>query len=156
MIRIGIRIPRLRVPGLVDSDLKWIDLSLFGDQWQALCFAPTLGLVEATFLDRHVDAFCRSGACLLVVDPQTGAPARQNGFGKRSLPILADPFGRLRRTFGLPRNAPPSRCWTFLIDPAQIVRFHLVHDLNGRDLTALLEVLNHNRHADQQRVLQQC
>jgi alkyl hydroperoxide reductase subunit AhpC len=43
------------------------------------------------------------------------------------LTVLADPAAFIHRRFGIHR-ARRSRCHTFLLDPAKIVRIQLIHD----------------------------
>jgi alkyl hydroperoxide reductase subunit AhpC len=153
MIQIGAPSPSFRLPALVDGQLALVDLAHFRTQWVVLCFVPRLELLEAVFLDRHVDAFHREGVSFLAVSPGQD-PLHEgwiNQFGSLRVPIVADPLRRLHRRYRINATETPPRCQTFFIDPDGLFRFHLVHDLNGRGMSALLEILPANRTQDTQR-----
>lgn len=118
-----------------------------------LCCLPSLGLVEPTFLERQVEAFAQKGASLLAVGLEED-PLHQpwvSRIGKLRIPILADPLRRLRRSYGIARAYAPGRCRTFLVDPDGLLRFHLVHDLSGREMNALLEIIGAGQGQNAQR-----
>ncbi len=123
MRRIGERAPRFRVPALIGGALTYIDSAQFQGRWTALCFVPYVGLVETAFLDHQANTFAQINTVTV------------------RIPLLTDPLGRLHRFFGVTVAQMPVRCQTFLIDPDGIIRFHLVHDLNGRGMDALLEII---------------
>jgi alkyl hydroperoxide reductase subunit AhpC len=138
-----IPLPNFQVPALVERDLIYLDSRQFAGRWIALCFLPYVGLVEAAFLDHKAEAFGQVGAALLIVC--SGARPLQRLWSDRTVkprtPLLADPLGRLHRSFGVPVNRMPARCQTFLIDPAGVVRFPLIHDFTERGLSVLHEVV---------------
>lgn len=153
MIQIGAPSPSFRLPAMVDGQLTFVDLAQFRTPWVVLCFIPRLELVEAVFLDRHVDSFHKQGVSFLAVSPKH-EPLHEgwiNQFGSFRVPILADPLRRLHRRYRLAAVDTSSRCQTFLIDPEGLLRFHLVHDLNGRGMGAILEIFRANRTQDAQR-----
>lgn len=143
MRRIGERAPRFRVPALMEGAFIYIDSARFQGRWMVLCCLPSLGLVEPTFLDQQVEAFAQKGASLLAVGPEDDSLHQPwaSRIGKLRVPILADPLRRLRRSYGIARAYAPGRCRTFLMDPDGLLQFHLVHDLNGREMSALLEII---------------
>jgi alkyl hydroperoxide reductase subunit AhpC len=147
MTRIGKRPPPFRVPALVEGHLTYIGPGGFEGRWVALCFLFSLGLVESVFLDRRSDAFMREGAALLVVVPDDRVLRRPwcGQFGRLRVPLLTDPLGRLHRAYGTVASPHHGRCRTVLIDPNGIIRFHLIHDLNGRGLAALLDIIAASR-----------
>lgn len=55
--------------------------------------------------------------------------------------LLTDPLLRLHRALGITVPKEQARCRSFLIDSDGILRFDLTHDLNGRDMSALKEML---------------
>jgi alkyl hydroperoxide reductase subunit AhpC len=143
MRRIGERAPCFWFPALVEGNLTYIEFASFRGRWVALCFLASLGLIESVFLDRRTEAFAREGAALLAVVPDDRALRRPwcSQFGKLPIPLLTDPLKRLHRAYGMVASQHQGRCRSFLIDPNGIIRFHLVHDLNGRDMDALLEII---------------
>lgn len=153
MLQIGAPSPQFRLPALVDGQLALVDLAHFRTQWVVLCFIPRLEMVEAVFLDRHVDAFHKQGVSFLAISPKP-EPLHEGWikqFGTLSVPIVADPLRRLRRRYRIAAMETPPRCQTFLIDPEGLLRFHLVHDFNGRGMSAILEIFCANRTQDTQR-----
>jgi len=153
MIQIGAPSPSFRLPAMVDGRLTFVDLAQFRTQWVVLCFIPRLELVEAVFLDRHVDGFLKQGISLLAVSPKQELLHEGwiNQFGSLRVPIVADPLRRLHRRYRIGATEASPRCQTFLIDPEGLLRFHLVHDLNDRGMSAILEILRTNRTQDAQR-----
>ncbi|MEW6542599.1 MAG: redoxin domain-containing protein [Nitrospirota bacterium] len=150
MQQIGDKAPRFRVPALIQGAMTYIDSALFQGRWVALCFPPSLGLIESVFLDRQSEAFSKADATLLATIPDTPTLLSSwcSQFGKLRVPLLADPLGRLRRSYGMARTSRAARCQTFLIDPAGLFRFHLVHDLNGRGMAAILEIVGASQRPD--------
>jgi alkyl hydroperoxide reductase subunit AhpC len=120
-----------------------MDSVQFQGRWTVLCFVPGLGLIEALFLNRQVEAFAQKGASLLAVSPED-APFHHPWVSQIStvrVPILADPLGLVRRRYGITQAYAPGRCRSFLLDPDGLLRFHLVHDLSSRGMGALLEII---------------
>lgn len=143
MIRIGQQFPHYRVPAFVKGALAYFDFSACRGRWVACCYVPSLELVEITFLNRQAHAFEQEGALLLVASPNAKS-FHAPWFGRTSpltLTGLADPLKRLHRTADIPVSSDHLRCQSFLIDPEGILRFHLVHALNGRGMSALKEML---------------
>ncbi|PJA80785.1 MAG: hypothetical protein CO149_00690 [Nitrospirae bacterium CG_4_9_14_3_um_filter_51_5] len=56
------------------------------------------------------------------------------------LPLLADPLRRLGQGLRLSRSLPPGRCETLIFDQHSRLQFRLIHDLNLRGITTVLEV----------------
>lgn len=148
MLHIGQRAPRFRVPALRDGALTYLDSAGLHGRWVVLCCLPRLSPVEATIVARQAETFARYGAELLAVAPEDDALRRPwlSRLGLLSVPILVDPVRRLRRAYGLIPDQVSTRCRTFLIDPDGLLRFHLVHDLNGRGLSAVTEILRLFQH----------
>lgn len=148
MIRIGQTAPHFRAPALVDGTLRYINSTQFSAHWVMLCFVPRLGLVETSFLDRQANSrhFARHGCSLLAV-ASAGNTLHQPWLGRigRMKPILlADPLGHLHRAYRVSID-PTSRCRSFLTDPEGVLRFQIMHDLNGRGISVLSEILEATR-----------
>ena len=143
MTKIGHPIPHFRALALVGGNLILLESVRLRGGCIVLCFLPPLGLFERTALERHVRAFEEEQAVFLgVVDE--GAlffGPWQKDLWPRGLTLTADPLGRLSRSFGVSRYQPRARCQSFVIDAEGFLRYHLVHDLNGRGMGALLEIL---------------
>lgn len=148
MLLIGQRAPRFRVPALRDRALTYLDSAALHGRWVVLCCLPRLSLVEATIVDRQGAAFTCYGADFLAVAPEDHALRRPwlGRLGALRAPLLVDPLRRLHRAYGLAPDQTLTRCRTFLIDPDGLLRFHLVHDLIGRGLSAVTEILRLFQH----------
>jgi alkyl hydroperoxide reductase subunit AhpC len=135
--------PRVRVPALVGGILTYLDLAHFRGGSIALCFLPQIGLLERAVLEYHIPRFEQEKAVVLGVVPETTffQGPWQRGVWPTGLALLSDPLGLLSRTYGAPRALPCYRCHCFIIDPDGIFRYHLIHDLNGSAMSALLEIL---------------
>lgn len=153
MTKIGCPAPRFRVPALVEGNLIHMDSVCLRGQCLALCFLPRLGLLERAVLEYHARNFEMENVHLLGVMAE-GAffeGPRQQGVWPAGLTPVSDPLGRLSRSFGVPRRPLTSRCQSFVIDENGLLRYHLVHDLNGRGMSALLEILKASQAPDPKR-----
>jgi alkyl hydroperoxide reductase subunit AhpC len=135
--------PRVRVPALVGGTLTYLDLAHFKGGSIALCFLPEIGLLERAVLGYYMPHFEQEKAVVLGVVPEATffQGPWQRGAWPTELILLSDPLGLLSRTYGVPRALPPGRYHGFVIDPDGLLRYHLVHDLNGRGVSALLEIV---------------
>lgn len=140
---IGRKSPSFRLPAWVNGDLTYADSDDFAGRWLALSFVPSLGLLEVLFLDRQRPRLSQLGTTWLIVPPHawTFDHLPSGTLEAIRLCIGTDPLSRLHHAYGLPRVMAPGRCQSWLVDPDGIVRFQIVHDLNGRGLNALLELL---------------
>jgi alkyl hydroperoxide reductase subunit AhpC len=135
--------PQVRGPALVDGTLTYLDSARFRGLGVALSFLPAIGPRERSMLEYHASAFEREKAVFLGVVPESTflwGPWQRVVWPKRFV-LLSDPLGRLCKSYGVPRTLPSGRCHSFVIDHEGILRYHLVHDLNGRGMKALLETL---------------
>jgi alkyl hydroperoxide reductase subunit AhpC len=148
MLLIGHRAPRFRVPALRDGALTYLDSAGLRGRWVVLCCLPRLSLVEATIVDRQAATFADYRAEFLAVAPDDRTLRRPwlVRLGALRAPLLVDPLRRLHRAYGLVQDQTLTRCRTFLIDPDGLLRFHLVHDLTGRGLGAIMEILRLFQH----------
>jgi alkyl hydroperoxide reductase subunit AhpC len=143
MIQIGQQFPHIRVSTFVKGTLTYFDFSAYRGRWIACCCVLALELVEITFLDRQTHRFAHEGALLLAVSPNAKT-FPSPWFGRTpplDLTLRVDPLKRLHRSMDIPALPDRLRCQSFLIDPEGILRFHLVHALNGRGIDALKEML---------------
>ena len=54
---------------------------------------------------------------------------------------VGDPLGRLERLYGARALLSAGTARTFLIDPAGILRFHILHSVSGRGMGLISELL---------------
>ena len=144
MIRVGRRAPRFQLPALVEGELRCLDSAHLAGRWQVLCFVPWLGPGEAALLDGQGRMLARLEAVFLAVAPKHFSlhqPVCGGGVGIRTASLIIDPLGRLHRCYGIARPPTPAKCNTFLIDREQVVRFHLIHDLEAKGMEALRELM---------------
>mgnify|MGYP001579829079 CR=1 FL=1 len=152
-MKIGQLAPRFRVPALVKGEVVYLDSAHFLGNPIALCFLPALDLLEYALLERHVPNFDEQKVLFLgVVSDESffSGPWRKR-LWPRGLTLLSNPLGRLYAHYGVPHLPDPLRCRSFAIDPQGLVRYHLVHDLNGRGMSALLEILKASQTSGTQR-----
>ena len=142
-MKIGLPAPHFRAPALVGGNLLFLDSAGLRGRSFTLCFLPPLGLCERTVLERRVRDFEDEKTFFLgVVDE--GAfffGPWQKDLWPRGLALTADPLGRLARRYGVSRDRSPARCRSFIVDARGILCYHLIHELNDRGLSALLEIL---------------
>lgn len=143
MTKIGHPIPHFRAPALVGGNLLLLDSTGLRGRSFTLCFLPPLGLCERMVLERRVRDFEDEKTFFLgVVDE--GAlffGPWQKDLWPRGLALTADPLGRLSRSFGVSRYQAADRCRSFIVDARGVLCYHLIHELNDRGLSALLEIL---------------
>lgn len=148
MRQIGDRAPRFRVPALANGHLSdYFDSVLFRGRWVALSFLPYVGVIDITFFNRQAETFKQIDTVLLIVNSGS-RPLHRLWIGcaeKPRIALLADPLGRLHRSFGITAIPPHAKCRTFLIDSEGILRLHVSHDFNEAGLSALREVIASSR-----------
>ncbi len=138
-------IPRMRVPAILKGQMILMDLASLHGQWSIFCRLPPIEFGEAIALNQFQRTAQKDGAMLLGLLPfgdlffDTCLPKSKI----LRIPLLADPLQRLRRVLGLTREPFTNRCQSYLIDPQGVIQYHLVHQLNWRGLSFLIEILNH-------------
>lgn len=145
MIHIGEKAPRFRVPAMIEGRFSYVDSSQFNGRWAVLCFVPHLGQIEASSLDRQTDSpHFAGGAALLAVssNEEVLLQACISYFGNLRVILLADLLHRLHRAYRVMTTTSAARCRSFVIDPHGLLRFQLGHDLNGRGIRVLSEMLD--------------
>ena len=131
-----------RVPCLLDGSFKFLPLSGTQSRQLVLCCVSSLDQTDAWLLDPQVGRFADCGTVLAVL------VSGDFIFGhdwvrpphEFDLPLLADPLARLGRGLHLSRSLPPGRCETLIFDQHSRLQFRLIHDLNLRGITTVLEV----------------
>lgn len=130
-------------PALVKGEPTYLDSACYADRVVALCFLPYIGLVSTDMIDRQAERFRKIEAALVIV--ASGARPLHRvwiGHGAKPLtPVLADPCGRLHRTFGVAVADPARRCHTFVIDRTGVLRLRVSHDFMEHDLSVLQELI---------------
>jgi len=130
-------------PALMHGDLTYLHARRYADRIVALCFLPDVSRVSTKMIDRQGRRFENVDVTLLIV-ASGSRPLHRMWIGRQnkpSTPVLADPCGRLHRSFGVGIASPPRRGHTFVIDGSGVLRLCVSHDFTERDLTLLLELI---------------
>jgi len=136
-------IPRMRVPALLKGEMLALDLTSIQGQWGIFCRLPQFEFGEAILLNQYLRTVQKKRAALLGMlpcpdlcfDPHL-PKAKILG-----IPLVMDPLRRLHRVLGLTSGPSSNRCQSFIFDPQGVIRYHLVHRLNWRGMSFLLEIL---------------
>ena len=138
-------IPRMRVPALLKGQMTLFDLANIQGQWSIFCRLPNFEFGEAIVLNQYQRTVQKDGAMLLGLLPfgDLTFDARLPKAKILRIPLLADPLQRLRRVLGLTEKPFTNSCQSYVIDPQGVIRYHLIHQLNWRGLSFLIEILNH-------------
>lgn len=138
-------IPRMRVPAVFKGNVIWLDLGNLRGKWGMICCLPPFDFGEAVFLNQYHRTVQKEGAGLVGMLPSAD-PMLDPSLPKTKalgIPLLADPLQRLHRTLGLSGRPSSNRCQSFIFDPRGFIRYHLVHRLNWRGMSFLVETLKH-------------
>ncbi|MCA9421463.1 MAG: hypothetical protein KC592_10610 [Nitrospira sp.] len=141
-MKIGTKAPTMRVPCILKNQTNLLSLSEFHGQIFALCWVPHIREFDAWFLETQVKKFEQAGSALAIL------VSKDNGLGRDwvrpphefSLTFFIDPIGRLQRTFTLSQLLFPTRCETLIFDQGTCLRFRLIHDLNLKGFSAVLDI----------------
>ena len=127
MVRIGHEIPDLELRAFHNGEIKEISLSQYRGQWLVLLFYPAdFTFVCPTELEDAAGLygqFKAAGAEILSVSTDTeyvhaAWHEGSEAIGKVQYPMVADPTGRLSRTFGVyVEEAGLALRGTFIVDP---------------------------------------
>ena len=133
----------VRLPAVVGGEVIYIDPDGFLGQWVVLSFVPSLGQSDRVLWDEQGKDMEELGAALLVVpvEPKALHQEGDHSTGRVHFTIVGDPLERLQRLYGGPTTHCSGRARTFLVDPEGTLRFHLIHSLNERGMSALMEML---------------
>ncbi len=145
-MRIGqTTLPHMRVPALLKNQMILFNLATLRGRWRIFSCLPSFEYGEAIFLNQCYRTVQKEGAILLGMslyeDPFLNA--RQSKATILRIPLLADPLQRLRRICGVSENLRANRSQSYFIDPEGVIRYHLIHSLNWRGLSFLIEILKH-------------
>jgi len=138
-------IQRMRVPAFLKGQMILFDLASVQGQWSIACRFPPFEFGEAIILNQFQRTVQNNGAVLLGLLPfdhlflDTRLPKTKI----LRIPLLSDPLQRLHRVFGLTEKPATNRYQSYVIDPKGVIRYHLVHQLNWRGFSFLVEILNH-------------
>ena len=138
-------IPRMRVPAFLKGQMMLFNLASVQGQWSIVCRFPPFEFGEAIILNQFQRTVQNEGARLLGLLPfgHLLFDARLPKAKILRVPLLSDPLQRLHRVLGLTGKPSTNRCQSYVIDPKGVIRYHLVHQLNWRGLSFLIEILNH-------------
>ena len=141
-MNIGSPIPQWRVPTFIQGTLTFSSLARFQGRPLVLCCTPSLTPTQAWLLEAQFHRFQKHDAvlaafvsCDIIHDSPWTLPSSDF-----LVPLLTDPLNRLGRSLGLSRNLAPKRCETLFFDQSSRLEFRLIHDLNLRGLTRVLEI----------------
>jgi alkyl hydroperoxide reductase subunit AhpC len=136
-MRIGDKVPTFRAAAACHGGVRHINSAEMNGMWAIVSFLPHLDSMHGQCSivteppvaeDDVLMLFVQSGDTPSVVSPPTHSIT------------LIDPLGLLHRRFGI-RRQRELKCRSFVIDSEGVLRFQLVHDLNGSGLTMLRELL---------------
>ncbi len=145
-MRIGhSKIPSMRVPALLKGQMILYNLATLRGQWGILSCLPPFDYGEAIFLNQCYRTVQKEGAILLGMLPfeDPFLSTRESKTKILRIPLLSDPLQRLRRAFDVAENHRANRSQSYFIDPGGVIRYHLIHSLNWRGLSFLVEILKH-------------
>jgi alkyl hydroperoxide reductase subunit AhpC len=147
-VSIGKAIPKLRLSAVVKGEYRCLDPDLIAGRWIALCFPASLQTDDLICLNSQATFFSRAGAVLLgvVSDRMLLQPGAHQEWRDMAVPLLTDPLNRLHRAYGM--SSESAKASTFLIDPARILRHHIVHELATWDMEALRGLLTRSPRQD--------
>lgn len=142
MKHVGERALTFRLAAVDEKGLTLIEPQDFLGRWVVLSFVAGLEGSDAVLWKeqgRHMKAL---GATLLLVPLEGKAlhetECRPSG---EHFTIVGDPLGRLERLYGARALLSAGTARTFLIDPAGILRFHILHSVSGRGMGLISELL---------------
>ena len=135
-----------RAPALVNRRLTYLSGMQCLGYVTVVCFLPYLRVMAAEKIDGIAEGFLRAGVRFLIV--ATGAGPLHCAWSDHEqmprTPVLGDPCGRLHRSFGV-ESEPLSRCRTFVIDGAGILRLQFMHDFTDHAVAAIRQLVTKNR-----------
>ena len=145
-MRIGqSKIARMRVPAFLKGNVILLDLVSVRGKWGIVSCLPPFEFADAVFLNQYRRIVQKEGAVLLGMLPCADPIFDPNLPKAKALriPLIADPLRRLQRVLGIQGPSFSNRCQSFIFDPRGVIRNHLVHLLNWRGMSFLLETLKH-------------
>jgi len=141
--------PDFELEGVVGGEFGTVRLSDYRGKWLVLFFYP----LDFTFVcpteirefSRRIEEFRAAGAEIVTisVDSKYSHLVWQKEIGSIAYPMLSDITKDVARRYGvLLEDQGVALRGLFLVDPAGIVRYELIHDLSvGRSVSETLRVL---------------
>ena len=150
MMNIGDPFPTYRVPALIKGQLCSFTLSQMHGRRMFVCCISPLTELEFLLVNSQTRRFEEYDTTLLLLVSNDFPFSPSWGLAPKTLhiPLLADPLRRLSRRLGFSRSISSPRCESLLFDRKGRLEFRLIHDLNFRGLTMLLEILGMKRQQD--------
>jgi alkyl hydroperoxide reductase subunit AhpC len=142
MRHVGERALTFRLAAIDERGLTVIEPHAYMGRWVVLSFVPGVEESVAALWNeqgRHLKA--SGGALLLVLLGAKALHDTECRPGAEHFTIVGDPLGRLERLYGARTLLSTGTARTFLIDPAGVLRFHLVHSLSERGMGLISELL---------------
>ena len=143
MKHIGTQVLNFRVPALVDRQITYLHGQQFLGQFVALCFVLDAQYLSPALIEYAAAQFQRVGATLIMVG-STRRPLHRLRIDQTHtvcVPVLADPCGRLHRTFGVAHHKSAERCRTFMIDTDGILWLRISHAFAEHDLVTIRRII---------------
>ncbi|MEX2493725.1 MAG: hypothetical protein WD425_18405 [Nitrospirales bacterium] len=136
--------PTVRVPCLFKGQFTFLSLADSQEHLFALCCLTNLTEKDAWFLEGQAQEFEQSGSNfgVLVSTDQVLGSGWVRPLQDFSLRLYIDPISRLRRAFHLSSSLRSTRGETLIFDQDQCLRFRLIHDLNLKGMSAVLDIIH--------------
>lgn len=142
-MKIGMKAPTFRLPCIFKDQITFRSLADSQDNQLVLCCISGLTEKDAWFLETQAQDFEQSDSnfgVLLSTDQVWGLDWVRPPIDF-SLRVYVDPIGRLQRTFHLSPTIPSTRCETLIFDRKTRLLFRLIHDLNLKGFSAVLDII---------------
>ena len=143
-MKIGMKAPNIRMPYIFKGQITFLSLADSQENHLALCCLSNLTEKDAWVLEAQAQEFEQSGANfgVLVSTDQVLGSGWVRPLQDFSLRLYIDPMSRLRRAFHLSSALRSSRGETLIFDQGNYLRFRLIHDLNLKGISAVLDIIN--------------
>jgi hypothetical protein len=141
-MHINIQLPSYRLPRVIKGDLRYEPLADPHGRPLILTCLHSLTEPDSWILESQTKELSRIGWALTLLlpysFPSTESWARPiQEFG---IPMFTDPLNRASRALHLFHNLRQGRCETLFFDPQRYLQFRLIHDLNLRGFSTLLDI----------------
>lgn len=145
-MKIGMKAPTVRVPYIYKGQITFLSLAESHKNQFALCCLSNLTENDAWFLESQAQNFEQSDSDfgVLVSTDQVLGSGWVRSLQDFSLRLYIDPISRLRRAIHLSSSLRSPRVETLIFDQNKCLRFRLIHDLNLKGFSSVLEIINSN------------
>ena len=135
-------LPSYRFLRLQDGELKYISLKNFEEPTFVLCCLFSLTERDAWMLEAHGKEIRNSQGALALLLPQffPSTDSWTRPLHEFDIPIFVDPLQRLCRSFQLFRSLPSRQCESLVFDHENRLKFRIIHHLNLRGLSTVVEL----------------